>query len=836
MAVGMATPNVTGGNTMKKLIRTLAAALTAAALLVSASFAAPAPGGAPDMGGTPPAGDGGFDLGDFVPGGGSSGPVKVNDIKTFTDCDDIRNQEAVTALVELGLLNGKEQADKTLKFDPAGTLKRGEMAKLASLAVTLISGEKAEGKASFTDTVDHWAEDYVAYCADKGMINGDGNGKYRPNDSVTGLELAKVLAAVMGVKDGLTGSDWADNVRKAAQEKGLLEGISAELSKPITRDDTARMIYNALTASDGKSGLPKLTVAAAGTYDKLTIGENELLMAPGKGVNLIVDGRNVDLEPGKTYEKATVAVTEKNIVGDYNFRQAIYVGKDGYDEDKSVAGLAVGTVGKNSAENVKIRSSETDPRGKYAVNGIFVSGGTYTVKNAEIELNGNGCNDFVGYGAALMASGGTLVVDGAKVTNEGAVRTAAVVDKGGKLIVKNSELSVSDGDLPTDYVPTFTPGEMMECPWMTGGKGNNRATNLLGTDSLGAYINTTVTAEKWGVLSSDNCTRGNLVGINSTLQTTNTTKDGYGSLVIGAAAGTFLGTTVKVGGYGSYIMKGDMTYGDSTVEAVKALNEKLGLGLTDEEIAKLGEKSSSIDAGRSAFLQTGAGNIDISGKTSVTSEWAVFAIKGAASNITVDGSKGATLRSTVDNVILQMLDNDDPGAMDGSYEDKTTVPEKDASHDLTKAAAGEDVLATFKDMKLEGDFFNGVRGDQTGGMFDPGKVLRNLLVTLDGSTLTGQISASTTRHAGKVTEANYQELGHVTNTPCAAVNNGVLVELKNASKWTVTDTSYLTSLTIGAGCTVSAPAGKTVTMTVDGVATPITAGQSYTGAIVLTVK
>lgn len=817
---------------MKKLIRTLAAALAAAILLTSTGFAAP-PGGMPGgAAGAPPAGDGGFNLGDFTPGG-NSGPAKVFDIETFTDCGDIRNKEAVTALVDLELLNGIEQADKSLAFQPSGTLTRAQMAKLASLAVTLISGEKTEGKAKFTDTAGNWAEDYVAYCADKGMIDGYGNGTFDPNAKVTGVQLAKVLVSAMGVKDGLTGSGWKDAVSKAAKEKGLLEGFTGDLNGEITRDDAALLIYNALKASDGTAALPKLTVATAGTYDTLTIGKNELLMAPGKGVALIVDGANVDVEQGKTYEKVTVAVAGKNPVGDYNFRQGIYAGKNGYDASKSLTALVGGTVGKTSAKDVTISSSETDSRGKSAINGIYVDGGEYTVNGADIQLSGNGCNDFVGYSAALMASGGTLVVDGAKVTNKGAVRTAAVVDNGGKLIVKNSELTVSDGTLPADYIPTFTPGDMMEAPWMTGVKGNNRATNLLGTDSIGAYINTTVTAEKWGVLSSDNCTRGNIVGINSTVQTTNNTTDGYGSLVIGNAAGTFLGTTVNVGGYGSYIMGGDMTYGDSTVEAVKALNQRLGLGLTDEEIAALGVKSSSITAGRSAFLQTGAGNISISGNTSITSKWAVFAIKGASSTINMEGG---SVKSTGDNIILQMLDNDDPGAMNGSYEDAATVPAKDSDHDLTKAVAGEDVLATFKGMKLEGDFFNGVRGDQTGGMFNPGKVLRNLKVTLDGSTLTGQVSASTVKHVGKVTEANYQELGHVTNTASAAINNGVLVELKNSSKWTVTETSYLTGLTVGTGCSVSAPAGKTLTMTVDGVATPIAAGQTYTGAIVLTVS
>lgn len=824
---------------MKKMIRNLAAALLAAALLVSTSFAAPPAGDAP------PTGDGGFNIDDFVTGG-DSGPAQAYGIEDFTDSASIQNQEAVTALVELGLLNGIEQADKSLQFKPAGTLTRGQMAKLASMAVTLISGEAIEGKAAFADTTGSWAKDYVAYCADKGMIDGYGNGTFGPNNNVTGVQLAKILLAAMGVKDGLTGDGWADNVSKLAGEKGLLEGITADMGKEITRDNAALLIYNALKASDGTAALPKLTLAKAGSYDELAVGRNELLMAPGKDVTLLQDGKSVNLDQGRTYKNVTVAVTEQNQVlyggrttsKNYNFRQGIYAGKNGYDESKSLTGLVTaGTVGKTSAEGVKIGSDEKDLKAKSIVNGIYVEGGTYTVKDATIELNGNGSNDFVGYGAALMASnGGTLVVDGATVNNQGAMRTAGVVDKGGKLIVKNSTLTVKDGQLPADYVPTYAAGEMLECPWMTGSRGNNRATNLLGTDSLGAYINTTVTADNWGLLSSDNCTRGNIVGINSTLKTESEV-NGYGNLVIGSAVGTFLGTTVNVGGYGSYIMSGDITYGDSTVEAVKALNERLGLGLTDDEIAKLGEKNSTVEAGRSAILQTGAGKIDISGKTSLTSRWAVFAIKGAASSITVDGSKGATLKSTEDNVILQLMDNDDPGDMNGSYTDKTTTPAKDASHDVTKATAGSDVIAAFKSIDLVGDFFNSVRGDQSGGIFSPGNTLRNLSVSLDGSTLTGQITASTALHKdGQVTKETYYELGHVTNTACAAINNGVLVELKNASAWTVTETSYLTSLTIGTGCSVSAPSGKTLTMTVDGVETPITAGQTYTGAIVLTVK
>jgi hypothetical protein len=51
----------------------------------------------------------------------------------------------------------------------------------------------------------------------------------------------------------------------------------------------------------------------------------------------------------------------------------------------------------------------------------------------------------------------------------------------------------------------------------------------------------------------------------------------------------------------------------------------------------------------------------------------------------------------------------------------------------------------------------------------------------------------------------------------------------------VTGTSYLSALSLDATSRVAGPRGRKVAMTVNGTATAITAGASYTGAIVLTV-
>jgi hypothetical protein len=144
-----------------------------------------------------------------------------------------------------------------------------------------------------------------------------------------------------------------------------------------------------------------------------------------------------------------------------------------------------------------------------------------------------------------------------------------------------------------------------------------------------------------------------------------------------------------------------------------------------------------------------------------------------------------------------------------------------------------DATATFTDIALRGDFYTAVRGGSTGA----GIAGKNMVLTFDGSSITGVISASRSKQAiSTITSADYLQLGQVTNTVSPIVNNGVIVNLNHGSSWKVTGTSYLSRLVVGADAAVTAPAGQTLSMTVDGVATAITPGSAYTGAIVLTVS
>jgi len=90
-------------------------------------------------------------------------------------------------------------------------------------------------------------------------------------------------------------------------------------------------------------------------------------------------------------------------------------------------------------------------------------------------------------------------------------------------------------------------------------------------------------------------------------------------------------------------------------------------------------------------------------------------------------------------------------------------------------------------------------------------------------------------YEGVIVSKNATYLGDLINIPSPAVNNGVIVTLAGGSVWTVTGTSYLTSLTVEDGSSIAAPEGGKVEMRVNGKKTEIKAGKTYTGDIVISL-
>jgi len=628
-----------------------------------------------------------------------------------------------------------------------------------------------------------------------------------------------------------------------------LGAASAASAAPAHRHESEALVVGA-----GQTWVVERTTR----LHSLTVAAGAVIAAPaGYSLTLTVDG----VETGQSIT-ATGAATTAIVPGTYRgdvvltvaaanpvawqglvfpFRQALYVGPDGVDATRSVlAAVRGGQVDDSRSTNLRVSSTGE------AFDAVYVKDAAYQLVRPRIDLVGNGRSDFVGYGAAIVATGDTarLVVDGARITTDGAVRAAVVADGGSNVVVKNSTISVANGVLPSDYRSTVDLAVMQDAPWMLGISGNARATNLVGVGTKASYVNSSISSEGWGVLSTDYGQDGQLTAIASRVANTGT--DGYGSYVIGNVTERFLGTRFDVKTYATINRGGAVYFADSTREAVSALNTSLGLGLSHSELASIPVQPTVVRSERFGVMWHGPGTVDVSGGTLFETREATFLDKGQAVGITVDGSRGARL-TPANGILLQVMTDDDPGPQfvngqllnTGVYVEPTSPAVKATGFDVTQASA-DDAAATFTDITLSGDFFNAYQGGPAGppqpGPPPPAEG-KNMTLTFDRSQVTGRITSSTARHAiDTITAADYRQLGEITNTPAPAVNNGVLVDLRAGSRWTVTGTSYLTRLAVAAGASITAPAGHTLTMTVDGVPTAIVPGAAYTGAIVLTVS
>ena len=219
----------------------------------------------------------------------------------------------------------------------------------------------------------------------------------------------------------------------------------------------------------------------------------------------------------------------------------------------------------------------------------------------------------------------------------------------------------------------------------------------------------------------------------------------------------------------------------------------------------------------------------------------------------------ASVLTTGNGVLLQMMDTDDPFNPKGSYSDPTEEDTYIAGRDLTRAVKGEDCFIHLKDMEVTGSLYNATSdlkfefiplkplpGEPGGPPLEPlpdgtmpkiskmmGNGPMNLSVSLENTVLTGGItSAKAVHRVPKIDKTNCEELGEVINTPRPAVNNGVIVSVDEKSVWYVTQTSYLNHLTLAPGGSILRPDGSAAEMKVDGIKMQIQPG-TYSGAIII---
>jgi len=468
--------------------------------------------------------------------------------------------------------------------------------------------------------------------------------------------------------------------------------------------------------------------------------------------------------------------------------------------------------------------------------------------------DGQNASDYSGLGSQIIAANyATINADRLEISTTGFMHDAFIVDEHAQITVTDSTISTLGANPLTQaysgYQNSAIQTIMISPPWVLGIQGGVRSTNLLGNNSTLSVIDSQITSGGWAILSTDAGSNFVVNVLDSTLAILPEAEggmssgnfsyssqygSGYGSYLIGDATQNFYGAKIFGTTYGAILTGGTATYQSSngSITLKNADGETVGTYTGKNQ-------PSSIDS-VFGFMSHNNGTIHVLDGTQVNAQDAVFLYK--AGDVTFNADN-ASLNSH-SGVILQMMDNDDAtvGAQNGNggpvfnttFSEKAGWPSENGS---VSAAGGRSntVNLNLTNGAYTGNVYNG-----TGYYGQSGDALNVNLGK--GANLQGAISLTETRHINEKGEQNtsftiaqYYYLGHVENRAYNNQSSTLSVTLSDGATWSVTGSNYLTSLTINNG-TIQAADGKQVVMTVDGVATPIESGKTYTGSIVIAVK
>ena len=233
----------------------------------------------------------------------------------FTDQADIESTDAVDTLVALGVIQGYTDGS----FRPETTVTRAEMAKMI---YTILNGGNDDASAyenlptSFTDLTEDWYKGYVKYLQNSDIIAGTSATTFAPNETVTGVEAAKMMLVAAGYspdKAGLTGLSWRVNTMKYANANSLFAGVNCDINSGLPRQFAAQILYNALDMENVvySKDIEGFKPATDVMEDK-TIGGKYMDLVTYEGILNASGSYSIDAAKDAGRDKINVTVEKKN--------------------------------------------------------------------------------------------------------------------------------------------------------------------------------------------------------------------------------------------------------------------------------------------------------------------------------------------------------------------------------------------------------------------------------------------------------------------------------------------------------------------------------------------
>ncbi len=176
--------------------------------------------------------------------------ASANVIEDYPDADEVDAQysEAVDVLTGMGIYEGDEGG-----FRPQDPITRAEVAALVyrvlTADVTNANVDRYVGLDYFDDVPDNeWYAGYVNYVANGKHVVGTAEGIYAPDDDITGFEVLTIMLRAIGYGKNaeFEGDEWSINVAQVADQLGISDGVKTSLNEPITREEVAYVIFEAV--------------------------------------------------------------------------------------------------------------------------------------------------------------------------------------------------------------------------------------------------------------------------------------------------------------------------------------------------------------------------------------------------------------------------------------------------------------------------------------------------------------------------------------------------------------------------------------------------------------
>ena len=163
---------------------------------------------------------------------------------------DVDANASYAGAVEALTTLGVVNGDDNGKFNPENTVTRAEFAKMVVEALGAGSEAASSTDTKFVDAKGHWAAGYIEVGVAKAFINGYDEKTFGPDDQVTYAQAVKMLVAAIGYETYASQQGgWPSGYLAYGSELDIIAGVTGVANDTaLTRAQCAVLIYNTLKA------------------------------------------------------------------------------------------------------------------------------------------------------------------------------------------------------------------------------------------------------------------------------------------------------------------------------------------------------------------------------------------------------------------------------------------------------------------------------------------------------------------------------------------------------------------------------------------------------------